>query len=222
MITAPLPPEEYWLYRVFSELTLSLLHKVNNELTGVVFQVENLQELVEAGEPIEECSADLGLSLAEVLGLLRHSASLQREPEERPQGGVPFSSLLTLTAPVLRLILPKSLHLIIPSPSSDPWIYLTEEDFIILVAAIGLQLHPPGSHPCGEFNLRPVTAGEGWASLHLSMQGDRFSTSTLLEPSSAAWAAVSHRLHRLGCQAELPGADDQDFLTIHFPTTPRL
>lgn len=222
MITSPLPPQEYWFYRVFSELTLSILHKVNNELTGVVFQVENLQDLAESGEPIHDCASDLGTSLAQVLGLLRQSAALQREPEERPQGAIPLSSLLAMSAPVLRLVLPKSIHLVIPSPSSDPWIYLTEEDFVILLAAAGMLLHPEGSHPLGEFQLLPSAGPGEYATLHLAMEGPQFSTATLLEPSSTPCLAFLHRLQRLGGQAEMPCAPDRDFLTLHLPTTPHL
>ena len=221
MITTALPPEEFWFYRVFSELTLSLLHKINNELTGVVFQVENLQELSQANAPISECAEDLGTSISHVLGLLRQSVALHREPEERPLGAVPLSSLLTTSLPVLRLVLPKSIHLVVPAPSSDPWIYLAEEDFVVLLAATALLLHPPGSHPSGEFHILPAFSRTGNATLHVSMSGAGFSTTALLQSQPAPWGSLLHRLQRLGCSAHPPQHAGEDYIALHFPTTPR-
>lgn len=231
MITPPLPSEEFWFYRVSSELTLSLLHKINNELTGVVFQIENLQELAQSpdcgdssslGQTLSESATSLSHSINSILSLLRQNVALQRAPVENPVHTIPLQSLLASASPVLRLILPRTIQLHLEAPRHNPFLCITEEDFCILLCAAALLLHPLGTHPSATISLSSPNAKPPTLLLSLQTPPPNGLTEEAAHPltdSCPAWQAFLHRAVRLRVQARLslPPAPS---ISLTFPVAP--
>lgn len=214
MITPPLPAEEFWFYRVSSELTLSLLHKINNELTGVIFQIENLQELAQTpdccdpaslSQTLSDSASSLSLSINSILSLLRQNVALQRAPVENPAATIPLQSLLASASPVLRLILPRTIQLQLEAPRHNPSVFLTEEDFCIILCAAALLLHPSGSHPSATISLSFPEANPPTLLLSLQAPAPNGLTEEAhpLTACSPAWQSFGHRAARLRVKARL-------------------
>lgn len=241
MITPRLPSEEFWFYRVSAELTLALLHKINNELTGVVFQIESLQDLARQQAPeappgsspaappelqaeLEACAAALNHSVTSILGLLRQSVALQRAPVELPLQSLPLQSLLSAAQPVLRLILPRTLQLTLQAPASNPAIGMTEEDFTTLLCAAALLLHPAPSHPSGGITVSCACGPNAQVTLTLDTPPPNGLTPAEphpLDPAGAAWQSFLHRVARLGARVTLTLGPSPS-ITLTLPGEPEL
>ncbi|MEI6034851.1 MAG: hypothetical protein WCS65_11305 [Verrucomicrobiae bacterium] len=147
-----LPPPEFWFYRVYSELTLSLLHQVNNELTGVAFLAELIEDDVEGGVPAGEKFQDLRASIEKVIQLTKQTMDVHM-PIELELGGSSHNlgDLLDEGISMLRLVLPKTVAVRIkPPPLSLPRATITKKDFLQVLAALGMLLAPPSSRAPGE------------------------------------------------------------------------
>ena len=205
MNSVALSPSEFWFYRVYSELTLSLLHQVNNELTGVSFLTELIQDDVEAGTPPGEKFSDLQSSVEKIIRLTQQTIEAHLPiPSDMSEPSTDLGVLIQDGVSMLRLVLPKTITIRIePLPSCAPEIAIAQKDFGQLLAAIGLLLAPRSPRAPGElkiaFESSPCAAVFQPSYPLTSPQAEATSS----QQSSPAFLALEHRVGRLGGKIEL-------------------
>ena len=223
MNSADLPPPEFWFYRVYSELTLALLHQVNNELTGVVFLAELIQEDVEAGVPSGDKFQDLHASIGKVIRLTKQAMDAHLPlPAEPGKPHHDFDELLKDGIPMLRLVFPKTITVRVePPPPCLRGILIEKKDFQMVLAAVGLLLSPGSSRSHGEL----VIVGESSPPALVFHPGfpafGRSAEAANHRESSPAFLALDHRLRHLGGGLEFfRNPAGHDALRLTLPTAP--
>ena len=217
MNSADLPPPEFWFYRVYSELTLALLHQVNNELTGVVFLTELIQEDMEAGASAGDKFRDLHASVGKVIRLTQQTMNAHLPLSEEAGEPLDLAELLQDGIPMLRLVLPKTINARIdPPPAGFPRIPIGKKDFQLVLAAVGLLLSPGSSRSPGEL---VITVGSSPAVLlfHPDYAASCLAAEAAQSESSPAFLALDHRLRHLGGGLEVfrnPAGADAIRLTL--------
>ena len=199
MNSADLPPPEFWFYRVCSELTLALLHQLNNELTGVVFLTELIQEDMETGVPAGDKFCDLHVAVGKVIRLTQQTMEAHLPLSAEADGPLDFAELLQEGIPMLQLVLPKTITVRIdPPPACHPGIPIGKKDFQMVLAAVGLLLSPSSSRSHGELAIAVESAPAalvfrpGYPASFLAAEA------TPRPESSPAFLAIDHRLRSLG------------------------
>jgi hypothetical protein len=222
MNSADLPPPEFWFYRVYSELTLALLHQINNELTGVVFLTELIQEDVEASAPTGDKFRDLHASVGKVIRLTQQTRDALLPLPAETDEPLDFAELLQDGIPMLRLVLPKTITVRIdPPPAYFPRIPIGKKDFQLVLAAVGLLLSPGSSRALGELVIAvesPPTA----LVFHPGYPVSFLATEAAPQPeSSPAFLALDHRLRNLGGGLEVfQNPAGADALRLTLPPAP--
>lgn len=214
MNTPDLPQAEYWFYRVASELTIALLHQVNNELTGVIFTAEDIeQEVSESIDPKEKFSVLHG-SVQKVIQLIQETVNVNVTQQEMLPNPRFLPDLIRAEIPILRLLIPKSVGITFSEASGiQQDVLIPENELRILLAAVGLILRPAPSRSRNcEFSLRietePSSSTDGLVAL-------RFTPDYLRRDSAAPTAeeeickhpdlsALEHRLKRMGGTLDFP------------------
>jgi hypothetical protein len=204
MNSAALSPSEFWFYRVYSELTLSFLHQLNNELTGVVFLTELIQNDMESGTPAGDKFQDLHASIAKVIRLTQQTMDAHLPvPEEVWESPHDLGELLQEGIPMLRLVLSKAVAVRMDSPPAHfPRISIIQKDFRLVLAAVGLMFSPrsPGSR--GELVIT-VESSPAAIIFHPSYLVADWTEGAVGHPESrSAFLALEHRLGRLGGRIE--------------------
>ena len=205
MNSAVLSPAEFWFYRVYSELTLSLLHQVNNELTGVAFLTELIRDDVEAGTPPGDKFSDLQSSVEKVIRLTQQTIETHLPiPSDMGESASGLDDLVQEGIPLLRLVLPKTIAIHMePPPSAPAKISIVQKEFELLLAAMGVLLAPRIPRAPGQLAITiesspaavlfrpnyPIVGSASEATFHLE--------------SSPAYLALAHRAVRLGAKIEL-------------------
>ena len=205
MNSVDLSPPEFWFYRVYSELTLALLHQVNNELTGVAFLSELIRDDVETGTPPGDKFGDLQSSIEKVIRLTQQTIDAHLPvPSDLGESPNDLGELLKEGIPMLRLVLPKTIAIRLESnPASFPRISITQKDFCLLLAAVGLLLAPQSPRAQGELVISlessptSVTFRPNYEITGL--QAD----ATWRPESNPAFFALEYRVARLGGMIEL-------------------
>jgi two-component system C4-dicarboxylate transport sensor histidine kinase DctB len=97
-----------------SELTLSLLHKFNNVITGVVFLTEDGMNAAAAGEPMAERLEEIALTLRQSLDSIRQIERLNLNEEQDDTSYYALESIVEDELPLLRMLLPKGTQVHFP------------------------------------------------------------------------------------------------------------
>jgi hypothetical protein len=221
MNSADLPPPEFWFYRVYSELTLALLHQVNNELTGVVFLTELIQEDMEAGAPAGDKFRDLHASVGKVIRLTQQTMDAHLPLPAEPGEPLDFAELLQDGIPMLRLVLPKTITVRIdPAPACFPGIPIGKKDFQLVLAAVGLLLSPGSSRSPGELVIA-VESTPAALVFHPGYPVPFLTAEATPRPeASPAFLAIDHRLRSLGGGLEvIRNPAGPDVLRLTLPAT---
>jgi len=203
MHSIDLSPPEFWFYRVYSELTLSMLHQINNELTGVVFLSELIRDDLASGAPVGDKPDNLSASVENVLRLTKQMMHVHLPvPLEMDESPRDLCELMQEGIPMLRLVLPKAIAVIMePPPACFPRVSVTPKEFHLVLAAVGMLLSPCSARSIGKLI---ITAEPGPPALvfYPDYPADEWTeeADSRLE-SSAAFLALNHRLKRLGGSA---------------------
>ncbi len=204
MNSADLPPAEFWFYRVYSELTLSLLHQVNNELTGVVFLTEMIQSDVEEGTFPEDKFPNLHSSIQKVIHLIQQAVDVHLPvPERLEESAHDLSRLLEAESSILRLILPKTITIRRDGqPDGSRQVLISKKDFQLVLAAAGMMLSPRVTRGPGELIIT-LESSPAAVSFHPSYLALGMPVGDESEGSSPPLLALEHRIGRLGGKVEL-------------------
>jgi hypothetical protein len=205
MNSAALSPSEFWFYRVYSELTLSFLHQLNNELTGVVFLTELIQNDMESGTPAGDKFQDLHASIQKVIRLTQQTMDAHLPvPEDLDESPNDLGELLQEGIPMLGLVLPKTVAVRLDSPPARfPRISITQKDFRLVLAAVGLMLSPRSPRSHGELVIT-VDSSQAAVIFHPNYPVAGWAEGTAGHTESrCAFLALKHRLGRLGGRIEL-------------------
>ncbi len=203
MHSIDLPHPEFWFYRVYSELTLSILHQVNNELTGVVFLSELIRDDLAAGEPVGDKPDELNSSVENVLRLTKQMMHVHLpvslELEESPRD---LCELMQEGIPMLRLVLPKAIAVSMEPPAACfPRVSVAPQEFHLVLAAVGMLLSPRSTRSAGKLVITSEPCPPALV-FYPDYPADEWTeeVASRLE-SSAAFLALNHRLKRLGGSA---------------------
>lgn len=221
MNSADLPPPEFWFYRVCSELTLALLHQVNNELTGVVFLTELIQEDMEAQAPAGDKFRDLHAAIGKVIRLTQQAMDTHLPLSEESGEPRDLGELLQEGIPMLRLVLPKTITVRIETPPARfPAIPISKKDFQMVLAAVGLLLSPGSSRSHGELVLT-VESSPPALVFRPGYHAFVLSSEPAGQPEShLAFLALDHRLRHLGGRlGVLRNPAGPDALSLSLATT---
>ena len=211
MHSADLPPPEFWFYRVYSELTLSLLHQVNNELTGVAFLSELIRDDVEAGTPPGDKFCDLQSSIEKVIRLTQQTIDAHLPiPLDVGESPNDLGDLLQEGLAMLRLVLPKTIAIRQETPPDCfPQIQITQKEFRLVLAAVGLLLGPRSPRTPGELVVTVETSPAAIV-FHPNYPVPGLSADAPGPAgSSPAFLALEHRIARLGGRVELSKNPDK-------------
>ena len=205
MNSVVLSPEEFWFYRVHSEVTLSLLHQVNNELTGVSFLTELIRDDVEEGTPPGDKFNDLQSSVEKVIRLTQQTIDAHLPiPSDVGDGTNDLGELLQEGVSMLRLVLPKTIAIRIESPPARfSQISLAQKDFGLLLAAVGVLLSPRSPRSPGELALAIESSPAAIIFRPNYLIAGSAADAALPLESSPAYLALEHRANRLGGRLEL-------------------
>jgi len=225
MHSVDLLPPEYWFYRVYSELTLSMLHQVNNELTGATFLSELIQEDLATGEPLGEKPNDLNSSIEKVIQLTKQIMYVHlpasQELEESPRD---LYELLQEGLPMLRLVLPRVIAISLDPPIDFfPHVSIVPKEFHLILAAVGMLLSPR-SMCSGRKLVITAESKPPVLTFYPDYPADDWMAGNAAElESSTAFLALTHRLKRLGGSAGVyrnPDDSDRCGLRLFFSSEP--
>ena len=204
-----LPAEEYWFYRVCSELTLAFLHQVNNELTGVIFTVEDIESGEIQNDALREKFRSLHESVQKVVRLIQETVEINLQGGDMLPHSYHVKALLEEELPMLRLLLAKTVTINLQESSfAHLETTLPKKEFSLLLAAAGLLLQPVNVRTTGEFQLdialSQVDSSSDTSPILISLTPNYPLLVELLPSENhIGFAALKHRLQRFGGNLEI-------------------
>ncbi|MCX7712470.1 MAG: hypothetical protein N2035_02200 [Chthoniobacterales bacterium] len=159
MNSLSLPPDQFWFYRVLMEWTLGILHRVNNELTGALFLIEQIQENFTSSEltPLDSQNllSSLSTSIQKIHHLISEAAALHTPPSQQISDPITPHLAVREASSIARLLLPKSIKILEPTslPESNSCLFTSIGEFRLLAAAAALILHPISFRSKGSFSI---------------------------------------------------------------------
>lgn len=204
-----LPAEEYWFYRVCSELTLAFLHQVNNELTGVIFTVEDLESGEIQDDALREKYHSLHESVQKVVHLIQETVEINLQGEDMLPHSYHVKDLLEEELPMLRLLLSKTVTINLQQGRVEHLeTTLPKKEFSLLLAAAGLLFQPVNVRTTEEFQLdialSPVDSCNDTSPILISFTPNYPLLIELLPSENhIGFTALKHRLQRFGGNLEI-------------------
>jgi hypothetical protein len=148
-----------------SDLTLGLLHQVNNVLTGIYFNVEECQSQIDPEHP-------LGLTLEEISESVRN---LHRLIDRTVEVNLPLSveddanyhdlaDLVSRQMDLIRIVFPKTVSIALLPPNEPLHVLVSEQKcrrvLLMLAAALRAALPVPNARIMVELGARPPAHGQ--------------------------------------------------------------
>ena len=111
-----------------SELTLGLLHKLNNLMTGVYFNLEGAEAALDQAHPAAALVREITRSIQQAQTLVRRTADLNLAPEAEPSY-FDISALIQESWDLVKIILPKSTVAELKVPAEPLYVKVSSEEF---------------------------------------------------------------------------------------------
>ena len=111
-----------------SELTLGLLHKLNNLMTGVYFNLEGAEAALEPTHPASALLREISTSIHQAQTLVRRTADLNLAPEAEPSY-FEIGALIQESWDLIKIILPKSTLAEFKGPAEPLYVKVSPEEF---------------------------------------------------------------------------------------------
>lgn len=141
-----------------SELTLGLLHKLNNVMTGIFFTVEACQMDLDPSHPVSEEIKSLAENAQKAQQLIERTTEVNLSNDEVSYHEL--SELLNKQLDVFKIILPKTTQVQVIAPTETMHVQLNDVDFRTILLSIARTLKPQltiKGRPLGTLFTKPAT-----------------------------------------------------------------
>jgi signal transduction histidine kinase len=188
-----------------SELTLGLLHQVNNVLTGIYFNVEECQAQVDTQSPLGATLEEISDSVRNLHRLLDRTVEVNLPLTEEDDASYhDLGELVSRQLDLIRILFLKTASIALLPPAEPVYVLANEQKFrrmlLQLVAALRDALPLPNARIVLELHARPAAPGQpgpmaaiafrcervGWDSIemaHLQAQAVRWGWQISHEPA---------------------------------------
>ena len=143
-------------YECVSELTLGLLHRLSNVLTGIYFNIDVCQEAIPEDHPASEALAEVSQATQEIQQLLERLTDINLYRQEEEPTYHELGSLISQQIDLIRILLPKTTHVETRHASASLHISAIELDFRTVTLLITRLLRKILPHGNSKIIVQPV------------------------------------------------------------------
>lgn len=123
-----------------AELTLGLIHEVNNVLTGIYFNLEGCQEALPGDGSASEAVLEIGRGVERIKEILARTTQIHLNVAERETTYHDLESLVASELDLLRVVFPKTAKIHFLPPQSPIHVRLAEFPFRVVLLSIASRL----------------------------------------------------------------------------------
>lgn len=123
-----------------SGITPGLIHEANNVLTGIYFNLEALQEWVEAGSDPAERLGEIAGGIERIKEILARTTQIHLNVAERELGYHDLEALVASQMDLLRVVFPKTAKISLQSPRRPVNVRVAEFPFRVALLAVASRI----------------------------------------------------------------------------------